>query len=109
MDLLEKNIPEAVRLYAEVKARDPDAVIFKETAINDFGYTLIQSGRAKEAIEVLKLNIDRYPQSFNAYDSLAEAYMVNGDKELAIKNYKRSLELNPDNKNALEMLKKLGQ
>jgi len=47
------------------------------------------------------------PQSANAHDSLGEAYMINGNKELAIKNYKKSLELNPDNTNAKEMLNKL--
>jgi len=51
--------------------------------------------------------VEVYPQSNNVYDSLAEAYMVNGDRELAIKNYEKSLELNPKNSNAVEMLKKL--
>jgi len=48
-----------------------------------------------------------YPQSANAFDSMGEAYMINDDKELAIQNYKKSLELNPNNTNAVEMLKKL--
>jgi cytochrome c-type biogenesis protein CcmH/NrfG len=48
-----------------------------------------------------------YPQSGNVYDSLAEAYMDNGDKQLAIENYQKSIQLNPSNKNAVEMLKKL--
>jgi Tfp pilus assembly protein PilF len=49
-----------------------------------------------------------YPNSYNTYDSLAEAYMDNGDKDLAISNYqKKSLELNPNNMNAVEKLKKL--
>ena len=56
---------------------------------------------------VFKLNVTDYPQSANAYDSLAEAYMTGGDKELAIRNYRRSVELNPGNTNAVEMLKKL--
>jgi cytochrome c-type biogenesis protein CcmH/NrfG len=56
---------------------------------------------------VLRLNVEAFPNSANAYDSLGEAYMVKGDKELAIRNYQRSLELNPQNKNAIEMLKKL--
>jgi cytochrome c-type biogenesis protein CcmH/NrfG len=41
------------------------------------------------------------------YDSLGEAYMTNGDKERAIKNYQKAVELNPQNTNAIEMLKKL--
>jgi D-alanyl-D-alanine-carboxypeptidase/D-alanyl-D-alanine-endopeptidase len=49
-----------------------------------------------------------YPNSFNTYDSLAEAYMERGDREAAIQNYRKSLALNPDNTNAVQMLKKLG-
>ena len=63
----------------------------------------------KEAIEIFKLNVEAYPKASNTYDSLAEAYMANGDKELAIQNYKKSLELNPKNENAIEALKKLGE
>jgi tetratricopeptide (TPR) repeat protein len=63
--------------------------------------------KIKETIEIFKLNVEVYPQSYNVYDSLAEAYMINGEKELAIKNYEKSLELNPKNTNAIEMLKKL--
>ena len=48
-----------------------------------------------------------YPQGSNTYDSLGEAYMENGDKQLAIQNYKKSLELNPKNTAAIEKLKKL--
>jgi tetratricopeptide (TPR) repeat protein len=63
----------------------------------------------KEAIEVFKLNIKAYPESFNVYDSLGEAFMISGDKELAIENYEKSLVINPDNKNAVKMLKKLDE
>jgi cytochrome c-type biogenesis protein CcmH/NrfG len=61
----------------------------------------------KDAIRVFQLNVEAYPQSGNAYDSLAEAYMDNGDKGLAIANYQKSLQLDPSNSNAVEMLKKL--
>jgi Flp pilus assembly protein TadD len=54
-----------------------------------------------------KLNVEFNPKSWNAYDSLAEAYMQAGEKELAIANYKKSLELNPGNTNATDALKKL--
>jgi cytochrome c-type biogenesis protein CcmH/NrfG len=62
----------------------------------------------KGAIEILKLNVAEYPQGFNTYDSLGEAYLNDGQRDLAIKNYKKSLELDPHNTNAVEMLKKLG-
>lgn len=50
----------------------------------------------------------RWPQSANAHDSLAEAYFINENKALAIEHYKKSLELDPKNTNAVEMLEKLG-
>jgi hypothetical protein len=52
--------------------------------------------------------VQEYPGSFNAYDSLAEAYMKNSQNELAITNFKKSLLLNPKNENARKMLEKLG-
>ena len=58
-------------------------------------------------MELLKFKVIAYPESANTYDSLGEAYMVNGDKELAIQNYKKSLELNPENQNAVDKLKQL--
>jgi tetratricopeptide (TPR) repeat protein len=60
-----------------------------------------------EAIAYFKLNAELYPNSSNVYDSLGEAYMANGDKELAMTNYKKSLEPDPKNTNATEALKKL--
>ena len=60
------------------------------------------------AIAFFKLNVEMYPNSFNTYDSLAEAYMERGDREAAIQNYRKSLALNRDNTNAVQMMKKLG-
>jgi D-alanyl-D-alanine-carboxypeptidase/D-alanyl-D-alanine-endopeptidase len=64
-------------------------------------------GKKKEALEIFKLNVLLYPDSANVYDSLAEAYEANGNRDLAIRNYKRSLELDPKNTNAVHHLKKL--
>ena len=61
-----------------------------------------------DAILVFRKNVELHPDSWNAYDSLGEAYMKNGDKELAVKNYRKSVELNPANENGLVALKKLG-
>ncbi len=71
------------------------------------GYRLLGMKKVKEAIEIFKLNVEAYPQSANVYDSLGEAYMINGDKKLAIRNYQRVVKLNPQNNNAVEILKKL--
>lgn len=78
-----------------------------ETQINGFGYELVRMKEYDLAIWMFKLNVELYPESWNVYDSLGEAYMLKGEKELAIKNYRRSLEINPENANGAEMLKKL--
>lgn len=80
-----------------------------ERRINNKGYELLEAGKKNEAIAVFQLATFGFPRSANAFDSLGEAYMEAGNKELAIENYKKSLMLDPDNKNAEEMLKKLRQ
>jgi tetratricopeptide (TPR) repeat protein len=76
--------------------------------LNRLGYDLLYRKKmVKEAIEIFKLNIEVYPEYANGYDSLAEGYMVNGDKELAIKYYEKALEMDPKNTNAVEKLSEL--
>jgi tetratricopeptide (TPR) repeat protein len=67
----------------------------------------LRGGKPKEAIEIFKLNVEAYPKGFNTYDSLAEAYLAVNERELAIQNYKKSIELNPNNTNAAEVVKRL--
>ena len=78
-----------------------------EAQMNRLGYQLLGLKRVKDAIEVFKQNTVDFPEAFNTWDSLAEGFMVSGDKESAIKYYKKSLELNPDNTNAVQKLKEL--
>ena len=84
----------------------PNAV---ENSINGAGYALLEGKKPEEAIELFKINVRLYPQSWNAYDSLGEAYAAAGQKDLAIKNYEKSVELNPKNESGLAALKKLRQ
>lgn len=79
-----------------------------ENMMNSLGYRLLGSGQVDAAIEVFTQNVQDYPKSFNVYDSLGEGYKVKGEKEKAIKNYKRSMELNPGNSNGIKMLAELG-
>jgi imidazolonepropionase-like amidohydrolase len=103
----EKDLAAAVKQYRDLKATQPASYDFSENELNGLGYQLIAMKRFQDAIEILKLNVEVYPESYNTYDSLAEAYMDNGDKDLAVKNYQKSLQLNPQNGNAVEKLKKL--
>ncbi|MGH7994060.1 MAG: tetratricopeptide repeat protein, partial [Limisphaerales bacterium] len=85
----------------------PEAYDFREEQLNYLGYQLFEMKRIKDAIAILKLNAEAYPQSANVYDSLGEAYMDDGDKEPAIENYEKSLQLGPGNLGAIEKLKQL--
>jgi glyoxylase-like metal-dependent hydrolase (beta-lactamase superfamily II) len=84
---------------------ETDKYFFVEPELNGLGYRLMGDENLEAAVEVFKFVVELYPDSWNAYDSLGEAYMVSGDKELAIQNYKKSLELNPENANAERRLK----
>jgi CubicO group peptidase (beta-lactamase class C family) len=78
-----------------------------EGSINSLGYHFLGQKNLPDAILIFQLNVELYPKSGNVYDSLGEAYMNAGSKDLAIQNYERSLELDPHNSNAADMLKKL--
>jgi CubicO group peptidase (beta-lactamase class C family)/pimeloyl-ACP methyl ester carboxylesterase len=101
------NIDEAINQYRRIRSGNPSHPAVSESRINTMGYELMGKNRLKEAIAIFKLNTEFYPSSFNVFDSLGEAYLNSGDKELAIENYSKSLELNPANANATEALKKL--
>src|ERR1700733_7524830 len=83
------------KILGDARRRDPKAVLFPEGIANFMGYEHLQSGDRKGAIEILKLNLAAYPNSPNVYDSLSDAYLADGQKELARQNAKRALELLP--------------
>jgi tetratricopeptide (TPR) repeat protein len=78
-----------------------------ERLMNEAGYFLLGEGLVTEAIQIFRLNVEAYPESGNVYDSLGEAYMEAGEKELAVENYEKALEINPANSNAVQMLERL--
>lgn len=79
-------------------------IYFGEWEVNELGYLFLSKGKANEAIYIFDYNAQRHPESANAHDSLAEAYLKIGNKEKAVKHYRWSLELNPGNTNARKML-----
>jgi len=93
--MLETDIRTGLKKYQELKSDNQGKYSFEEMDMNGIGYQLIALGKVKEAIEIFKLNVGAYPNSANTYDSLAEAYMSNGDKKQAIKYYKMALEKLP--------------
>ena len=100
---LEKGFEAGTKAYEKRKSNE--SVL--EVNMNIKGYGLLAENKFMQAIDIFKLNVLAYPKSFNAYDSLGEAYLNAGNNELAIENYKKSLLLEPGNDNAVEVLKKL--
>ena len=105
--LLEKNVTAAINQYHDLKKNQKDKYDFRENELNILGYQCLGMNRVDDAIEIFELNVEAYPDASNPYDSLGEAYMINGDTELAVKNYQKSIDLNPDNTNGINMLKKI--
>lgn len=100
------GIDAAVSHYKSIK--DSPDYRLNEGEMNTAGYQLLQSGRAKEAAAIFKLNVEAYPNAFNPYDSYGEALLALGDTAQAIENYKKSIQLNPGNEGGLRVLKSLG-
>src|SRR5437016_6308289 len=86
--VLQKDVAAAVKQYRELKAgSNAGEYDLSEMEVNRLGYQLLQTRKVADAIEIFKLNVELFPQASNVYDSLAEAYMVRGEKPLAIANY----------------------
>ena len=110
MKTLDKGIGlQAVARYRELKEKSRSQYDFREPELNRLGYLLLQRGRVDDAIQIFQLNVEEYPNTWNVYDSLGEAYAAHGDRDLAIKNYKKSIELNPANTNGKDAIKRLEQ
>lgn len=94
--LLQKGDTDAAKKFME------EAVAFakqtgQENDINAVGYMYLQSNQVKEALDIFKYNVKKYPDSWNVYDSLGEAYAANDQKDLALKNYKIAFSKAPEN------------
>ncbi len=93
-----------------------ESAVLPERIVNSLGYYLLGQKELEKAVEIFSYNVKRFPKSFNAHDSLAEGYMVMGEREKAIKCYKMAVELNPGDtpyakrvlKNSKDKLRELG-
>ena len=104
------GVEAAVAEYGELRAGyyGRGTFDFSESSLNGIGYTLLREGDTPGAVAIFRLNAEQFPASANVWDSLAEAYMTAGSRELARISYRKSLELDPTNQNALERLAELG-
>lgn len=95
--MVNNNSNIALKEYYEIKENAIEKYLVSEGEFNSLAYALLGAKRNKEAIELLKISLISFPESSNLYDSLGEIYLTDGNKELALDSYKRSVELNPNN------------
>ena len=103
MELARRGFGHAEAAYAAMRKRD-SGFSLREAELNDWGYQLLNRGEPDQAVHIFKLAAVLYPGSANAYDSLADGYEQAGNKAAAIEHYRRSLQLDPTNKNAAARL-----
>jgi len=109
--ILNGSIKEGISFYRQEKTQASARFDFNfaEGELNTLGYYLLAQGKRAEALEIFKLNTVEFPQSWNVFDSYAEALEEAGQRSESIKNYQRSIELNADNVHAKERLKLLAE
>ncbi|MEW7279427.1 serine hydrolase [Aquimarina sp. 2201CG1-2-11] len=98
--LKEQGYEKGLIAYQELAKTDPEDYAIIENTLNQLGYDLMNIEKLKLAKDIFKVNINLYPESFNVYDSYAEACMNLEEWDESIENYKKSLELNPQNERA---------
>ncbi|MEO8215508.1 MAG: amidohydrolase family protein [Acidobacteriota bacterium] len=104
-ELLSKHsIDEVVAAYRSLRKSESGKWNFSEPQLNALGYQLLKEGKKVEAVAIFTLNVEMFPASANAYDSLGEALESTGDHDGAIANYEKVLAIAPGNVNATKML-----
>lgn len=104
----ERGYDRAQEAAAAIEAEDK-TLAWSETELNDWGYRLLSTERAKDALAIFQLVVQKFPRSANAEDSLAQAYRAIGDSKAAELHYQRVLQLDPGNAGALRHLAELKQ
>ena len=104
-----KNAADIISFYEAEKSANPPNFDFTgtEQTLNQIGYNLLASNKTNDAIEIFQLNTREHPSSANTFDSLGEALFAAERYEYALQNYRKVLELNPDNENAIRMIEKI--
>ncbi len=105
--MIEGDFDESLAAYQALMAQDPKNPTINESNLNRLGYSFLGEGKMKYAQAIFKVNTILYPESSNVYDSYAEASMKIGETDLAIKNYEKSISLDPQNHNAKKMIEEM--
>lgn len=98
----ENSFETALTKFKNLKQKYPE-YNFEEN-LNNLGYSFLNKKQTELSIQIFSLNCSEYPKSANVFDSLGEVYENTGNLDLAKENYQKSLDLNPKNENAKEMI-----
>lgn len=104
----QEGIGQIASYYTTLKEHEADRYNFSEDQLNQLGYHYLNHDKVDYALAIFKINVDAFPQSSNVYDSYGEALLKQGNREGAIENYLKSVELNPANEGGINALKQLG-
>ncbi len=102
----QRGVERALAEYRTMRSTQP-ARWFGPGDLNGWGYMLLEQRKLDDALRVFTENVSYYPDNAYAYDSLGEAYLAAGQRDAAIQNYRRSLELDATNDNAREVLARI--
>ncbi|WP_170309673.1 FKBP-type peptidyl-prolyl cis-trans isomerase [Litorilituus lipolyticus] len=102
-----KGLAAAKNQYHHLKATAFEQYSFRENVLNGYGYTLLKRGLLNEAVAVFEINSLAYPNSWNVWDSLADGYYQNNQKEQSLKAFQQSVKLNPQSEFGLSMIEKI--
>jgi glyoxylase-like metal-dependent hydrolase (beta-lactamase superfamily II) len=103
----ESGVEAGVARFEELAALNTAEWFFDENELNLLGYRYLGEQQADAAIAVFEINVEHFPNSWNVYDSLGEAYAATGETERAIQLYRRSVEVNPNNTNGVQAIERL--
>ncbi|WP_081739890.1 serine hydrolase [Paenibacillus sp. JCM 10914] len=106
---LAAGVDAAIQEYAEIQQSCPERFLVLEGEFNAGAYTLMGRGSLQEGIRVLQLSVQLFPESSNLHDSLGEMYRLAGERELALKHYQRSVELDSEHLDGKRMIEELLQ
>ena len=106
--LAKKSADNAISKMEKLMASDANKYEIDEFGINSLGYTYFGDGELETALAIFQFNVQKNPEASNPYDSLGEVQLALGDTLQAINNYKKSYKLDPNNTNAIDVLKRIG-
>lgn len=109
MHLDNGDYKKALEGYIKIKEQDSTSAFLDEGKINSLGYRFLREQEFDNAVEVFKMNVALFPESSNVFDSLADGYLAQGDSLNAFVNFKKTLELNNNNRKAKDYVEAFNQ